>query len=593
MRGSVAIKDGRVVVQDPPEGGTPATLIPKTGIRLLVNGRECDGTTPVRSTDEIVLEPQVHTTAATLNVTLSPDRLQAWVEAKPELRVTRKPVDQPPAADLVLESESVTTTGFPWTTAQVVEQLREQGVTYGILEDNITALLKSGTEGSCLAARGDPPTPPVDEEVVILFDTETKGKPAVKENGTVDFKDLGLFASVAAGTLLATKRKAVPGRDGTTVTGEPVPAAAPKQYVLRPGRHTEVSADGLAVTAKAGGRPTCERSGENYLIEVIPVLDHYGDVNLKTGNIRFAGDVKITGSVFEGMKVEADGRLLIAGSVSGAVVQSERGVVINGHAFSSEIRAGGRSAHLAKFLPPLNELISTYEETLNACLQLVDTAARAQKEVAVGQLFLLLVDRRFKHLPARIKKLRELIEGTERAKLWLPESLKKPVETLVRQVLTIEVVQLSDPGPLAEILKELAAARTELQELTGQRADVELGSVVNSMVEATGDVRIGTQGSYNSTINAGGEVRIAGSLKGGVVQARGNISVAAAGSPRGSVRSHIQTTRSHKVTLDLAYPGVTIRIENRQTTIESPLRNVTAALSTQQDRVKVTGVPAE
>ncbi len=54
---------------------------------------------------------------------------------------------------------------------------------------------------------------------------------------------------------------------------------------------------------------------------ISPVLSIKGDVDLSTGNIDFAGDVVIQGSVQEGFFVKAGGNVDIAGMISGGNVQ--------------------------------------------------------------------------------------------------------------------------------------------------------------------------------------------------------------------------------------------------------------------------------
>ncbi|MBE0466659.1 MAG: DUF342 domain-containing protein [Candidatus Desulforudis sp.] len=586
MRGQVSVRNGRALVEDPPEGGKPATITPSPGIRLFVNGEEILKTTPVCSSDEILLEPQTDSTPGTLEVTVDAERMMAWVKARPDLTVSRTVLDHPPVSDLVLQTQPVTSTSFPWTTPAVVAFLREKGITFGILDDDITAFLEQGSEGQVLAAKGRPPSLPTDEKVVVLFETKGTGKPTVREDGTVDYKDLQLFSSVSEGALLGVKSQAVPGTPGTTVTGETVPAPEPKRYVLQPGRNTEVAPDGLAIKAIAGGRPEVHQADDTYRFEIVPVLEHYSNVDLRTGNISFKGDVKVTGLVAEGMAVKADGQIRITGTVSGAVIQSERGVVIDGHVFSSEIRAG---THLAKYLAPVTQLASEYTQALAACRQLLQRAAEAGQSATAGQMFLLLLDHRFRTLPGQVNQLREMIANTRKANLWLPPNLEKPIDVLAQQFLGIEVVSLQTVKPLETVLHQLQDARAELEQLSQQQYGVELASVANSLVETTGNVKIGTRGSYNSRIHAGGDVRIDGNLKGGLVQAKGDVYVATAGSQRAAAETKIQTVDGKRVKLDLVYPGVIIHIEHRTIRVKQPTRNATARLYA--DSVDLTGSP--
>lgn len=59
------------------------------------------------------------------------------------------------------------------------------------------------------------------------------------------------------------------------------------------------------------------------------VLDISGDVDLNIGNIDFNGDVNITGNVITGVTIRAMGSIYIGGYVEGAVIKSNKDIVLN------------------------------------------------------------------------------------------------------------------------------------------------------------------------------------------------------------------------------------------------------------------------
>jgi uncharacterized protein (DUF342 family) len=67
---------------------------------------------------------------------------------------------------------------------------------------------------------------------------------------------------------------------------------------------------------------------EGNSIQLSQLLEHKGDVNLTSGNIRFDGDVVITGSIDVGAVVEATGHITVNGSIRAALVTSRRGSVV-------------------------------------------------------------------------------------------------------------------------------------------------------------------------------------------------------------------------------------------------------------------------
>lgn len=590
MHGQVWVKGGQLLVEGPSENGEAATVIPAPEIVLVVNRQACTGLTPLSSRDEIALIPRVELVPGTLNIDISPNRMQAWIEIKPEVKTSYVLVDQPPASHIQLQSKPIVSTVLPWTVHQVIDLLREKGVIFGIIEDRIADFLGRGQGGRFLAAQGIPPSLPVDEQVEILFETANKGTPVLRTDGGVDFKNLQIYTSVSQGTLLATKSEGIQGQDGTAVTGETVPSPEPKRYPFKPDRNTELSADGLTVRAVLSGRPMVTREGDTYRFEIVPELEHNADVNLKSGNISFKGDVKIAGAVAEGMTVQAEGQIEISGSVSGAIVQGERGVVIKGNVFSSEIRAGGKGAHLAKYLALLTELTAEYERALVSCNQLLQSGSASGKPITAGQAFMILVDHRFKSIPLQVRQLQNMVSTTKKARLWLPESLEKATGFLSQVFLSIELVSLETIIPLVIVLKDLREVRTELTQLSQRRSDIVLASVTNSVVEATGSVRIGTQGCYNSTIIADSGVQISGSLKGGFIQSKGDVTVGSVGTERAVSKTKIQLQREGKVKVDLSYPELIIQIGNRSVTLDRPMRRIMVTLDKGTDDLDLQGL---
>jgi uncharacterized protein (DUF342 family) len=590
MQGQVWVKGGRLYAEGSPENGEPATVIPAPEIILLVNGRECAGSTALTSRDEIMLLPRVVSKPGGLVLEISRDRMQAWLEVTSEVKTSYSLIDHSPAKHIELKSNPEVSTSMPWTVQEVLNFLREKGIIYGIIEESISVFLGRGQGGRFLAAQGTPPGIPVDEHVEVLFKIAGKGLPAVRTDGSVDFKDLQIYTSVGQGTLLAIKSESIPGQDGMALTGETVPPPKPKKFPFQAGSNTEVSADGLSVRAAMSGRPIVRRDGDTYRFEIVPVLEHDADVNLKSGSIGFSGDVRVRGAVAEGMAVHADGQIEISGSVSGAVITGGRGVVVKGNVFSSKIRAGGKGAHLAKYQLLLNELTTEYELALVSCNQLVQSSLAGGRSITAGQALMALVDHRFKGIRPRVSQLRDMVSITKKAGLWLPESLERASGFLAKVFLSIEMVSLETIRPLIIALTDLRTAKSELMTLSGRRSDIVLAAVTNSLVEATGSVRVGKQGCYNSTIVADGGVHIDGPLTGGLVQSKGDVTVATVGNERAVSKTKIQIQREAIVRVDLSYPGLVIQIENRSLTLDTAMRRIKAVLNQESGDIDLQGL---
>jgi len=150
------------------------------------------------------------------------------------------------------------------------------------------------------------------------------GAPKVREDGSVDYFDLGLARSVKAGDWLARKTPATAGAPGLSVKGEPVPAADGKDPPLPAGRGTVLGEDRLTLVAAIDGYPTLVDGR----VVVSPVFRVAGDVDPATGNIDFIGTVVVQGNVCAGFSVRAGADVEVHGGVEGDTVEAAGSVTI-------------------------------------------------------------------------------------------------------------------------------------------------------------------------------------------------------------------------------------------------------------------------
>lgn len=197
----------------------------------------------------------------------------------------------------------------------IMEHIDKSGIMFGLMEEAIALALRQPSL-RVLCAKGLAPESGADAKLEYRISLENKGKPVELADGSVDFKNLGMYVNVAKGQVLAEKIPATPGIPGSDVFGSTVPSKPGKDLVLHPGPNVEIVNEKQMVAAVAGNLLVV--AGK---MSVSPILQIKGDVDLSTGNIDFAGDVVIQGSVTEGFSVKAGGNVEVAGMVSGASIQ--------------------------------------------------------------------------------------------------------------------------------------------------------------------------------------------------------------------------------------------------------------------------------
>lgn len=216
--------------------------------------------------------------------------------------------------------------GKPLEREVLLAQLQRAGVTCGLDDDALAQVLQPeqaplpphGEPQAVVVATGKPPL--LGKDAFVTFSdvlSATRAQPRVREDGSVDYLDLGGIHNVAEGTVLATKTQATKGLPGANVKRQPVPARDGRDVPLPAGRGTRISDDGLQLLAAVAGHPSLGGDGK---IHVSPVYHVAGDVDLSTGNIDFIGSVVVHGNICQGLTVRAGTDVEVMGGIEGGSV---------------------------------------------------------------------------------------------------------------------------------------------------------------------------------------------------------------------------------------------------------------------------------
>jgi uncharacterized protein (DUF342 family) len=219
--------------------------------------------------------------------------------------------------------------------------LTQYRVYHGINEERLTELAdKPIYREKIEVAEGIKPVNGRDAYIHYNFETDqTKIRLKEGANGKINFKELNIIKNVVQNQELAKKMPPEDGEDGKTVTGKILHAKAGSDIPLPLGSNVHVGPDGDTILADINGQVILA----NGKINVEPILNIEGDVNLKTGNIIFLGTVIISGNVEDSFSVKAAGNIEVKGTVGKAELDAEGDIIIyqgiNGKS-GGKIRAG-------------------------------------------------------------------------------------------------------------------------------------------------------------------------------------------------------------------------------------------------------------
>lgn len=215
--------------------------------------------------------------------------------------------------------------GLKYRLEDVQAALSASGVKAGVDQKAIIGMIQDRVYGRAVpVASGKPQKDGKDGYFEYMFQKQLDGKPRINEDGTVSYA-IKLFEMVTEGQQIAQYHPAVQGEDGYTVKGTPVRARPGRELPPLRGRGFECKADGLTYVASITGKIDMI----NDKINILPVYEVSGDVDVNTGNIEFRGDVIIHGSVDE-VEIRATGNVTVDGVVQGGSIYANKDIVLSG-----------------------------------------------------------------------------------------------------------------------------------------------------------------------------------------------------------------------------------------------------------------------
>ncbi|MDD4587232.1 MAG: FapA family protein [Heliobacteriaceae bacterium] len=221
--------------------------------------------------------------------------------------------DQMKASMLVLPPQG----GKPVTVEEALSALKAAGVVFGLDSALVKKVIGEGLLGKkMIIARGKPAEDGADARIDYRFDVERQIRPTELDDGRVDFYNLNMIKNICLGEILAFRVPPTDGVPGITVTGRELNPRPGRDKRIQAGKNTLLSEDGCLLTAACPGH--VQLTGDR--INVDPVYELRGDVDLSSGNLEFIGSIVVHGSITQGFEVRCAGDLEVGGSIEGGSV---------------------------------------------------------------------------------------------------------------------------------------------------------------------------------------------------------------------------------------------------------------------------------
>ncbi|MDI7247914.1 MAG: FapA family protein, partial [Bacillota bacterium] len=458
------------------------------------------------------------------------------------------------------------------TAAQIEDALKAKGVTFGLDHEEIRRAADAADGIPRVVARGEPVQEGRNGFVEYLFNWKPT-EIVYGDEERADYWERYVYPSVKEGDVLAVLHPPAPGTPGKKVTGEVALPRPVREAMLRAKDGVKLSEDGRKAVAVIAGRPVLEGRWAPYL-RVVRLMVHSGNIDIKSGNVHFWGDLLILGNVTEGAEVCAHGDITIIGDATGAVLRAGGKVVCRGNLIGSRVRAGGLKSLYSRLAPILNDLEKILDWIIQETTKIQQHPSNRVrlKKGDINRVVRLLIERKKKELDAIATEYTTAIQA---AGLPFPSAIRE----LVQDIGSITLGPVGRTEPILDDLKSILGKKEEvdylLDSLRDQPGDILCSYAQNSVLEASGSITVTNEGCFHSTLRSGKQVEVKGVFRGGEIYALGSVFVKEAGSPglsAGEVK--IRVAEQSSVRILKVYPETAVQVGGRSHTFDKEVDSV-------------------
>lgn len=215
--------------------------------------------------------------------------------------------------------------GIAYSVETLSSFLKTKGVYGGVIYSALEEMTQNNIYNEdYVVARGQLPTQGHEGYFEVFFDSNTKRKPIIRSDGSVDYQSMSDIPMVRAGEVLAKYHPAKQGTHGVDVRGRTLRAAPCKDMAPIKGKGFSYNPDTGVYTSDIEGK--IEYDGKTLNIQNVYELK--GDLDLVAGKIDFRGDVIVKGNVKAGTVIRATKTITIEGSVESATLISGGDIVL-------------------------------------------------------------------------------------------------------------------------------------------------------------------------------------------------------------------------------------------------------------------------
>lgn len=448
-----------------------------------------------------------------------------------------------------------------YTVDEIRKVLSDKNIVYGIDEEAIKKASTDSKVDNLLIAKGVKAIDDEDDEIKIN-DIEERKADNDHENKKIDYRAARTIKSVDVGDLIAELIIGREGKDGINIYGNPIKRKLKKSLQLKAGEGCKI--EGNRVIAIREGQLSIK--GNTFIVHQVLEVDN--DVDIKSGSIKFVGDVKINRNVSEGMTVEAGNNLEIEGNIEQATIMARGNCILRGSVINSRVYVGVEGEDEHDKLTKLNKLLNDVNIIIACLKELEEKGVLDGKNV--GQVARLIIDSKCRSTNS---------DGNEVLKLQIEgDNFIRLKQVIKSKIVGLGPASIKYSQELNEVKERLETEIEPIQARLNESSNIYLNYIQDSNITTTGNAYIEGKGQYTSKINSMGDItftRDNAVCRGGELIAGGNISAKTIGST-GGVSTILRVPKDGVITAEVAYNNTIFFFGERKYTLEIPSKKLKA-----------------
>lgn len=572
LNNGAKVENGKIIVKDFEDESTLITIEPCKEVALIINGSECTFKTPVSSKDKIEYKFVEQEVERNVNIEITTNRLEAYLTINFKPQNEFKLIDTKYEKDLKLNVKKIGEKYPPkYTVKELKELLYNKGIRNGILDKELEEISNEYNVNERLVAKGTPAEDDIPDQIKLYFNDRNELIDYDREDTKVDYRNRYLIYNAVPGDVLAEFIPGSQGNDGIDVLGLTIKRKAAKKLLLKAGDNCTL--ENNKVISNVEGRPSIR--GNTIVVNRVYTIEQ---VDLKSGNIDFVGNVEVAKNVEEGMKVIAGGELRIGKNVESAEIEAGGQVIVSGNVLSSTVKSGADNVEVQTYTNNIIEYRNYIEKLIGSTEQLKDSNLLGKSRC--GEIIKLLIENKFRAIPELSKKILDYnySNGVKENEITL---------FIANKMLGLGPLKINSLEELVNFSDLLETELDNMEALNVTSADIYINYAQGAKIEASGDVYITGKGQYTSNILALGNIEFTADnavCRGGELVSGNEIKLMTVGSTAG-VSTVLKVPKNGKITAKIAYSNTLFCFGERQLLLETPSKDLVAYLDKKNEIV--------